>query len=118
MATKARLPETTKGGCSGDFSPQSTTPLLGELGGSRVPVGLGNLAKLSVILWGGLIPTCGPAFQSNSIDDTGDGGLAAAHMACNVILLLSSSTKRETLVTSFKSFVCPMTASYSREYLQ
>ena len=84
--TETHLPETTKGGCSRDFSPQSTTPLLGELGDSREPVGLGNLAKLSVILWGGLLlfPTCCPAFQSNSIDDTGDGGLAAAHMACNV----------------------------------
>ena len=54
-ATEAHLPETTKGGCSRDFSPQSTTPLLGELGeldGSREPVGLGNLAKLSVMLWG------------------------------------------------------------------
>ena len=59
-------------------------------------VGLGNPAKLSVILWGGLLlfPTCCPAFQSNSIDDMGDGGLAAAHMACNVFSLLSSSMKK------------------------
>ena len=60
------------------------------------PVGLGNPAKLSVILWSGLLfLTCCPAFQSNSIDDTGDGGLAAAHMACNVFSLLSNSMKRE-----------------------
>ena len=125
MATEAHLPETTKDGCSRDFLPQSTTPLLGELGGSQEPVGLGNPAKLSVILWGGLLlfPTCCPAFQSNSIDDTGDGGFAPAHMACDVFSLLSNSMKRENetlglLVTLLKSFVRPMTASYSREYLQ
>ena len=77
---EAHLPETTKGGCSRDFSPQSTTLLLGELGGSREPVGLGNPAKLSVTLWGGLLlfPTYCLTFQSNSIDDmddTRDGGL-------------------------------------------
>ena len=35
----------------------------------------------------------------------GDRGLAAAHMACNVFLLLSNSMKRdnETFITSFKS---------------
>ena len=69
---RAHLPETTKGGCSSDLSPQSTTLLLGELGGSREPVGLGNLAKLSVILWGGffLFPTCCPAFQQHGENET------------------------------------------------
>ena len=63
-AMEAHLLETTKGGCSRDFLLQNTTPLLGELGDSQEPVGLGNLAKLSVILWGGplLFPTCCPAF--------------------------------------------------------
>ena len=107
-ATEAHLSETTKGGCSRDFSPQSTTPLfgeLGELGGSRESVGLGNPAKLSVILRGGLLLffTCCPAFQSNSIDDMGDGDLAAAHMACNVFSLLSSSMKREN--ETFSHFI-------------
>ena len=105
---EVHLPETTKGGCSRDFSPQSTTSLLGELGelgDSQEPVGLGNPSKLSVILWGGLLlfPTCCPAFQSNSIDDTRDGDLVAAHMACNVFSLLSSSMKRET--ETFSHFI-------------
>ena len=122
---EGHLPEMMKGGCSRDFLPQSTTPLMGKLGDSREPVGLGNPAKLSVDLWGGLLlsPICYPAFQSNSIDDMGLRGLVAAHMVCNVFSLISSTMKREnetfeTLVTSFKSFVHPMTASYSREYLQ
>ena len=66
---------------------------------------LGNPAKLSVILWGDhfLFPTCCPAFQSNSINDTGDGGrLVAAHIACNVFSLLSSSMKREN--ETFETF--------------
>ena len=87
--------------------PKSTTPLFGELGelsGSREPVGLVNPAKLSVILWGGppLFPTYCPAFQGNSIDDTGDGGLGVAHMACNVFSLISSSMKREN--ETFETF--------------
>ena len=98
-ATEAHLPEMTKGGCNRDFSPQSTTPLLGELGelgGSREPVGHSNLAKLSVILWSGLLfPTCYPAFQSNSIDDTGDRRLAAAHKACNVFAAFQQHEERE-----------------------
>ena len=101
-ATEAHLPEMTIGGCSWDFSPQSTTPLLGELSDWREPVGLGNPSKLSVILWGVLLVSCCPAFQSNSIDDTGDRGLAAAHMACNVFSLLSSSMRREN--ETFETF--------------
>ena len=100
---EGNLTETTKGGCSRDFSPHSTTPLLGELGGWREPVDLVNPPKLSVILWGGILfSTCCPAFQSNNINDTGDGGLAAAHMACNVFSLLSSSMKKEN--KTFETF--------------
>ena len=98
----ASLPETTKGGCSTDFSLQSTTPLLEELGGSWELVGLG---KIGVVLWGGLLlfPTCYPAFQSNSIDDMEDRGLAEAHMACNIYSLLSSSMKKKN--ETFSHFI-------------
>ena len=117
-ATEAHLPEATKGSCSRDLLPQSTTPLfgeLGELGGSRESVDLGNPAKLSVILWGGLLlfPTCCQAFQSNSIDDTGDGGLAAAHMTYNGFSLLSSSMKRENeTFETFSHFIQIFCASH------
>ena len=88
--------------------------LLGELGGSREPVGLDNPEKLSVILWGGLLLVVPhAAFQSNSIDDTGDGGLAAAHMACNVFSLLSSNVKRENeTFDTFSHFIQIFCASH------
>ena len=90
-----------------ETSRSKTQPHLGELDGSREPVGLGNLAKLSVILWGALLfPTCCPAFQSSSIDDTGDGGLAAAHMACNVFSLLFSSGENDTFSFFIQIFLC------------
>ena len=88
-ATEAHLSEMTKSGCSRDFLPQSITILL--------RVGWFTRTCWSVIFW--VVFFCFPhaarPFKANSIDDTGDGGLAAAHMACDVFSLLSSSMKRE-----------------------
>ena len=75
---EAHLPETTKSNhLPAVETSYPNSPLLGELGGSRESSGLL------------LFPTCCPTFQSNRIDDMGDGGFAAAHMACKCLSVVS-----------------------------